>query len=194
MGRERELEEPKDLILLLLSANGGQIDGRTALQKLSYFAGQSIGMDLGFMPHYYGPFSSEIESSTDISVYEDLVTETVQRIPFLDPISSFEPKKYHYQLTERGREYIRTQGLESRPEFMRIKRLVREIKEIVGLNPKPLSAAAKIHYLVSAEGQYITTEDIKEKALDVGWDLTGSEIEGVGNLLIRLGFLADGGS
>jgi|GEM_PF-2317432 len=53
-----------NLILLILAQAGGQLSGKTLLQKRAYFISKILNFQLGFKPHFYGPFSSEIENAT----------------------------------------------------------------------------------------------------------------------------------
>ena len=51
-----------NFVHLTLHALGGQVRGKTKLQKMVYFAGILTGAieELGYRPHYYGPYSSEV--------------------------------------------------------------------------------------------------------------------------------------
>ncbi len=181
--------DTKDLVLMLIDANEGVIEGRTVLQKISYFAGKKLGWKLAFAPHYYGPFSTEIEDSTDLLVSQGLLTEMIERLPVSNPTTGFGLRKYTYNLTQRGEKYLR-QRLSQFPKTPKAaEELVKSIKRESGLNPSVLSAAAKIHYIVSAEGEPLSTEAIAEKAADIGWDLGKEEINQVGELLVSLRFL-----
>ncbi len=190
MMKSREtLKNPKDLVLMLTSANGGSIEGRTVLQKLCYFSQERLRLDLDFRPHYYGPFSAEIEDSTDILVRQELLDETIQRLPIVNPDSGFEARKYHYELTEEGTKYLERYELRSHSAYKTVAELITSIKKLGGFNPRVLSAAAKIDYIVSAEGKALSAENISEKAADIGWKLSGEEINQVGELLVSLGYL-----
>ncbi len=179
---------PRDFVLMLVRANEGSIAGRTILQKISYFAAEKLELDLGFKPHYYGPFSAEVENATEILVSQKLLEERIERLPLYDTLD-FEPRRYHYELNEKGRKYIETKGLESQNGYEITRELIESARKLRSLNPKVLSAAAKIHYIISAEGRRIHKEEIKEKAEDIGWDLKRDEIDQVGDLLVSLGFL-----
>lgn len=188
------LEDPKQLVLALIAANQGYIEGRTVLQKLSYFTAEHLQLSLGFKPHYYGPFSSEIENATELLRYSGLVRELSETIPVLDPSSDFESRKYHYHLTDKGKQYLQSSGLKELAGFQAAKSFLESMRGLIDFKPSVLSAAAKIHYIVSAEGQPITTEEIRDKATGVGWELTQDEIDEVGELLVRLGLLRTTGN
>ena len=52
----------ENLILLILAQENGRLSGKTLLQKQAYFVSELLGFNLGFKPHYYGPYSEEIET------------------------------------------------------------------------------------------------------------------------------------
>ncbi len=151
MPESPSLEDPKLLVLALIASNQGHIEGRTVLQKLSYFIGEHLHLSLGFKPHYFGPFSSEIEDSTEILVCSGLLRELSETVPIHDPNSDFEPRKYRYDLTEKGKQYLRNSGLEELKDFQAAKDFLNSMRGSMGFNPRVLSAVAKIHYIVSAE-------------------------------------------
>jgi len=51
-----------DFVHLALYAMGGEIRGKTKLQKTIYFLGRLSNHidELGYNPHFYGPYSSEV--------------------------------------------------------------------------------------------------------------------------------------
>ncbi|MGB2780353.1 MAG: hypothetical protein WBD63_02605, partial [Phycisphaerae bacterium] len=51
-----------NFVLLALHAVGGEIQGKTKLQKTIYFLGVMTGHldDLGYRAHYYGPYSDDV--------------------------------------------------------------------------------------------------------------------------------------
>ncbi|TSA42730.1 hypothetical protein D4R54_02140, partial [archaeon] len=58
---------PEDAVLLLVQANGGRVDGRTTIQKLTYFTQLLVPLsrEFKFRPHFYGPYSAELAGSLD---------------------------------------------------------------------------------------------------------------------------------
>ena len=52
----------KDFVQLSLLAMGGQIQGKTNVQKKVYFLGLITDCldDLGYRAHFYGPYSDEV--------------------------------------------------------------------------------------------------------------------------------------
>ncbi len=57
-----------DFVQLALYSLGGEIKGRTKLQKTIYFLAITSGADpheFGFGPHFYGPYSEEVADAVD---------------------------------------------------------------------------------------------------------------------------------
>jgi uncharacterized protein YwgA len=54
-----------DLVLSLVGAFDGHVEGRGLLQKRAYFLSLLAGIDSdsGFVTHYYGPYSSTVDNS-----------------------------------------------------------------------------------------------------------------------------------
>lgn len=53
----------RDFVLLGYKALGGSIRGKTMLQKRMYFLSVFLDADLGYGPHYYGPYSSAVAAA-----------------------------------------------------------------------------------------------------------------------------------
>jgi len=64
-----------DLVVGLVALNGGQVVGKTRLQKLAYLlevCGMSSGLEFEY--HNYGPFSSELAREADFAVGAGMLT------------------------------------------------------------------------------------------------------------------------
>src|SRR2546425_12404850 len=58
----KKVVEATELILSVLGSSSDPIDGRTVIQKISYFSSLKIGLDMGYRPHFYGPYSPVLAS------------------------------------------------------------------------------------------------------------------------------------
>ena len=66
----------QDLILFVIESEGEDgLRGRTLLQKKLYFLSILEKVDLGFAPHYYGPYSSLVAENLDILVSARFLNE-----------------------------------------------------------------------------------------------------------------------
>ena len=55
--------EVRDVLALAYRAFDGTMRGKTLLQKRLYFVSVILGVDLGYEPHYYGPYSEEVATA-----------------------------------------------------------------------------------------------------------------------------------
>jgi len=85
------------VMILLIEAAGGSVEGRTTLQKWFYFTSVKANLDFGFIPHFYGPYSETISRTINDLISSDFLFET-GRMTRHDRII------YTYTLTEDGRK------------------------------------------------------------------------------------------
>jgi uncharacterized protein len=70
---------PKDVALLIAEA-GGNLVGRTRLQKSGYILERAgLGYGFSFVYHHYGPYSEELSISTDYAVVLGDINEESKR-------------------------------------------------------------------------------------------------------------------
>jgi uncharacterized protein YwgA len=180
----------RDVVLAILARGEGRAEfGRTSLQKVAYLAGKALERDLGHRAHYYGPFSSVIESETETLVLSDLVEEKVRSLGFANS-AGFEAKQYDYKLTEAGRERLALINDRYGLQVETVNHVVDSLIENVGgLDQRMLSPAAKVDYIATREGRPVTKRDVRMAASDLGWSLNDSQIDSVVELLSKLGFI-----
>jgi uncharacterized protein YwgA len=168
-----------ELILALLSANPSGINGRTALQKLCYFASVMLHMDLEYGPDFYGPFSPAVATNIQSLVETDFVLERKLR--------TFRYRTmYCYSLAEDGIAIAERIREDYQNEYRTIRTLVRKYQQITHCNYQVLSWAAKVHYVLTQNKKAMTyAEAIKASEL-FGWKLTNTEVESAVGLLRAL--------
>ena len=100
----------RDFLLLAYEAFGGKFDGKTILQKRLFFLSVIVaGDDLGYKPHYYGPYSSQVtEANSDLKSL-GLVEEAVTK--YGTDNRGFEVMRSDFKLTKAG------QGIPNRKKF-----------------------------------------------------------------------------
>lgn len=180
----------RDVVLTIVARGEGHPEfGRTSLQKVAYLTGRALDRDLGHRAHYYGPFSSVIETETETLVLSDLVEEKVRSLGFANA-AGFEAKQYDFKLTNAGRERLAFIHDRYGPQVEVVNHVVDSLIEITGgLDQRMLSPAAKVDYIAAREGRPVTTKDVRLAASDLGWRLSNSQIESVLALLSKLEFI-----
>lgn len=176
--------EISELILTLLNEEPDGIDGRTVIQKLGYFSSVKLGMDAGYGPDLYGPFSPSVAAHMKNLTGLDFMIEKGRRT-IRDRIM------YSYSLTEDGRQLAERVEEEYPEKYSIVKDIIEKCRNIAHLNFNVLSWAAKVHFIVSQTKEPITYE----KAIEVGrlfsWELNEREIESAARLLTALGLIEE---
>lgn len=186
MARVDEALTVREAVLLVIDAAGGEVDGRTAVQKLCYFAGIVLNEDLGHRPHYYGPYSRAVEAALGNEAFAGDLEETSR--PFASRRGG---RTYHYELTEQGRELV-TEIREKSPEpASRIDMIVKRLRELVpDLHQRPLSLAAKVDLIVVEQGGATPQTEIPKLAHGLGWQVSDEDVESAVQTLVGLGRLS----
>lgn len=175
--------EPSDLILLVLNKKGRVIPGRTALQKTVYFAANALKYDLRYKPHFYGPYSSLVASTTEFLSQTDFVREDrrEERQDFV---------QYAYSLSDDGRKAAETAKNANTDAAKRIEKVVEICEAKGGNDPRILSFAAKVHHLIKGSGGRVwTAAELIEKGKSIGWEMNAGQIRSGVDLLVDLGLV-----
>ncbi len=174
----------RDAVLVIVDAAGGKVEGRTAVQKLAYFAGLAIGKDVGHHAHYYGPYSRAVESALINESFAGDLDECVARFPSW---SGPDIRQYTYELTDQGREAVGELRAENPGLCTKIDKVVGELKRLVpGLPQHPLSLAAKVDYIASQRPGETTVGEIPELAGELGWRVSTEDVQLAVQILVDL--------
>jgi uncharacterized protein YwgA len=179
----------RELVLLVADAAGGKLEGRTVAQKLAYFAGWALEQPTGHTPYFYGPFSSDVEAALNRLVMAGDLEETIERLP--DWSGGSDVLKHVYALTDRGAEAVGAIREDHADEAGIVDSMVGALKEAVPeLRQKTLSAAAKIHFIVTEKNREVSDDEVRVIAKGLGWHLSKRQIERTADLLAGLGLVA----
>lgn len=174
--------EITELIIALLSAAPNGIDGRTAIQKLGYFASVKMKKDAGYGPDFYGPFSPLVAAHLESLVGLDFVVEKGRRT-VRDRIM------YSYYLTDDGQQLAEKVKQEYPIEYPIIANVVKKCGRIVHCNFNVLSWAAKVNFILAQTKKEMTYEEAIKAGQLFGWKLDEREIESAVKLLSALGLI-----
>lgn len=148
---------------------------RTQLQKILYFASQKGILKDSFGPDYYGPFSINIANSTESLVNKKFLDETIEF--FIEGIG------YRYRLSDDGKNVVPI----VREKFnQNIKGLRKIVSICKNQGTRPLSIAAKVHYILKTMRAPMNPKEIATQAKQLNWDLSADEVEAASNLLKEL--------
>jgi uncharacterized protein len=176
-----------DFVHLVLHAAGDRIHGRTKLQKMVYFAGALTDKlnDLGYRPHFYGPYSAAVASAVDQLKGLGFLDQNIMSRGGVDP-RGFEIARYDYALTEDGKQVAKEKAAEHPIEWRRILDAVKKLDDANADNYVQLSIAAKAHLIITNQNKPITTDEIRRLARGFGWDVPEAQIDEAGELLTKI--------
>ena len=180
----------QDLILLVIgSEEENGLRGRTLLQKKLYFLSELKGVDHGFRPHYYGPYSSLVAENLDILVNARFLNEVTETFETDQNIFG-EIRRHTYYLTPDGD--IIMDEVKKEAEYTNWKQVLDKLnRQELAKDFNMLSIAAKVYYIVDRQGR-TTTEQIRQIAQEYKWNLNKSQIESVRSFLEDLSLIAVG--
>lgn len=175
----------RETVLLVVDAAGGVDVGRTAVQKLCYFAGVRLNEDLGHRPHYYGPYSREVE---DALLNESFAGDLEETMRTFTGGSGRTGRSYSYRLTDQGAELVAELRRDKAQAAERVRDIVGRLGELVpGYRQHRLSVAAKVDLILRQRGGGATTDDIPELARQLGWTVSDEEVDRAVDILVALG-------
>lgn len=157
------------------------VKGRTALQKICYFVNKEIDAGFTFIPHYFGPFSSEVSFYIDSLASSNFIEDRVESGTLLNPWESrngefiTEWKRHNYELTKEAQTF-KSSFKPDEKVSSKIKSIIERLDRTTGLDGNKLSLMAKIDFLMdkySARG----ISGIREAAKGFGWELNDDVIK-----------------
>jgi uncharacterized protein YwgA len=178
-----------DLIFAAMQASGGRIEGRTRLQKLVFFLSEVLGVEAGYRPHFYGPYSSPVSAAAESQASRGALREMVEEFPGVSGFAGNddEYRRYVYSLTGDGRQALQWRRQRNPEEFDEAVKLANRAIA-TGANYRVLSYAAKLYYVLRAAKQEasLTYASARRRAKELGWEMSREDIDRGVDLLLRM--------
>jgi uncharacterized protein YwgA len=174
-----------EIVLLMISEFGGKLPGKTKIQKLCYFYSVLNDKEMGFRPHYYGPYSPIVENALDELEGLGLIDKGVERLG--ENQEGFEIKKFHYWITKYGRQVVDTIG--DNQQKKELEKFIEKVKKTGLPDTTDISIAAKAYYILQRENIPLTDDEIRKKARAFGWDINSDSINKAANFLSAFGLI-----
>jgi len=177
-----------DVFLLMLEAAGGTIKGKTLVHKRGFFLNKLVNLDLKYKPHYYGPYSPELEEAIGTCKALGLVE---QRVVNYGPSvrGGFEVRRFDYSITENGKKVIDT--LKKRMP-QKSEEIIMWVQKIAGHDLDDyvtLSLAAKAMFVLEEKDKPMNFEDIVKEAKRYNWNINPDAVEKAAKFLEELGLV-----
>src|SRR5580658_4177757 len=166
-----------DFVHLALDALGGKVQGRTKLQKTIYFLGVLTGNldELGYRPHYYGPYSDAVASAVNRLKALGFLEESALQTGLLGE-DGFEIARHDFILTEEGRSIAQSKAIQNPPAWDKIQRAVLRFRKAGDVDYMKMSVAAKTFFVLTKKGTPATATELSESARALGWNPKPNEI------------------
>jgi len=166
-----------NFILLAYKAFDEKINGKTTLQKKIYFLGVLTEKikELGYRPHYYGPYSANVELANNELKSFGYIEENTSNWGISN--KGFEIIRYDYKLTETGRkkaDIIEKDYPELKGE---IDEAAEKIMDAGEIDYMLLSVAAKAYYILDKKNKEMTSKEIKKIAKKFRWSVNEPELK-----------------
>lgn len=175
--------EASEFIILLLSSKPKGIDGRTAVQKLGYFATVILKKNLGYEADFYGPYSTIVAANLQNLVESDFVTEKQH-------VTGNCRKMYSYNLNDEAFDLAKKLKKTYPSEHKIIENVVKKCDRIVNCDYNVLSWAAKVHFVLQKNKKAMTYQEAIIASRRFGWKLSESQIAAAAKLLRELKLIA----
>ncbi|MBV9008749.1 MAG: hypothetical protein JO354_06210 [Verrucomicrobia bacterium] len=181
---------PYDIVHLTLHAFGGHIEGRTKLQKTLYFVGVFTDSvrDLGYRPHFYGPYSDLVTAAVARLKSLGFVTETTLGSGAIGE-GGFEIARHDFHLTDEGKRIAQEKATRNPEAWSKLKDAVDRVKEAGQIDYMRMSVAAKTYHMLSLKGKEATPQELSESARSLGWEAKPHDIEQSVSYLQKLGLV-----
>jgi uncharacterized protein YwgA len=174
--------EARHLLLMIIDACGQKIESKTKLHKIAYFVSNILKKDFQFNAYYYGPFSRSIEEGLGELTGAGFLNANICSYG-VDSTHGFEKKKYTYEIKDTGKELLKHLKTLYPGEYNTIKEKTDILK---GEHYADLSFAGKLNFIFEKENRPLTLEQIRTKANEFNWKISGSEINSAIKILKKL--------
>ena len=178
----------QDLILIVIASETEKsLRGRSTLQKKLYFLSVLNKTDLGFRPHYYGPYSSLVAVNLDILVNARFLKEVTESFS-TDRNVFGEIRRQTYFWTSDSEAVMGE--IKQEEGYADWKRVLDNLNSLpLASDFNTLSIAAKVHYIVQQQKR-IKRKKIKKIAKAYDWDINKQEIADVRSFLEALSLIS----
>ena len=182
----------QDLILIVIGGEAEKsLRGRTTIQNKLYFLSVLERVNLGFGPHYYGPYSSLVAENLDILVSARFLIEVTESFS-TDRNIFGEIRRHTYSWTSDSEAVMGE--IKQEDGYADWKQALDTLNSLpMASDFNTLSVAAKVHYIVHQQKR-TKRKHIKKFAKEYDWDINKQEIPGVHSFLKVLSLISVGKS
>jgi uncharacterized protein YwgA len=170
---------------------GGEIQGKTKLQKTVYFLGLMTGHldDLGYRAHYYGPYSDDVADAVSRLRSVGFVDQEVAGCGTVNKFG-FEVCRYDYRLNDDGKQIADAKAAAFPDLTKKLEHAAKTLREAGNPDYVRLAIAAKTYFMLGEKKKgEATDEDLIKIARRFGWKVTKAQIRQAAEFLSNLGLV-----
>jgi uncharacterized protein YwgA len=180
----------RNVLMLAYKAFGGDMRGKTLLQKRVYFLSVMLGIDMGCEAHYYGPYSEQVANLNSELKSLGCISESSSAWGYDQ--RGFEMARYDFKLTEAGAR-LADRKADKHPELWnRIREAASVVNQAGDLDYMELSIAAKAYYVLNKLNGKATLEDIAAMLPRFGWSVSKKQLDRATGFLEKAGLITKG--
>lgn len=178
-----------DFVHLAFLAVGGEIHGKTLLQKRIYFLGVLTDSldDLGYRAHYYGPYSDDVANAVGRLTALGFVDRNVVGGGAANEFGG-EVARHDYRLNDDGQTIARRKASQHGEFMTKLRAAADKLKAAGECDYMKLSVAAKTHYMLKSKDR-ATMSELVRVAKRFGWVVNEQQIQKAGEYLGQLGLV-----
>ena len=179
-----------DFVQLTLLAIGGEIHGKTKLQKTVYFLGIMTGEldNLGYGPHFYGPYSADVADATGQLHALGFLNRNMAQTGLHDD-SGFEAIRYDFTFTEAGRQIAKAKAKSNAALWKKLQRAAGTLKNAGDIDYMKMSIAAKAYFMLGEKRGRATPAELAALAPRFGWNVSEGQVAAAVGYLQGLGLV-----
>lgn len=180
-----------DFVILGLLAVGGEIKGKTKLQKTMYLLGELTGhlAELRYRPHFYGPYSDNVADAVDRMKALHFVDQDIRGGGAVNEYG-FEVCRYDYRLNDDGKAIAGQKKAEYPDLWRELSTAAESLKAAGDSDYMKLSIVAKTYFLLGQKkGEAAPAAQLAQLAPRFGWHVTPDQIKDAAEYLAKLGLV-----
>lgn len=181
--------ETKDFATLALLAVGGEIHGKTKLQKTVYLLGLMTDHldDLGYRAHFYGPYSDDVAEAVTTLKTIGAIDQNVTDWGYDQ--SGFEVRRYDFRLNEQGERFAQAKARRNPKLWSELQEAAKVLKKADPVDYMQMSIAAKTYFLLGRKKGRASMAELAQLAPRFGWHVTPQQVQQAAQYLNRLGLV-----
>ena len=173
----------RDILVLAYKAFGGNMRGKTLLQKRVYFLSVMLGIDLGYEAHYYGPYSGQIADLNAELKSLGCISESSSAWGYDQ--RGFEMARHDFVLTDVGTRLADRKSQQCPELWKDVQQAAAVVTQAGELDYMELSIAAKAYYVLNKLNGKATLEDIAGMLPKFGWLVSDQQLERATDFLAK---------